>query len=217
MQIPFTISFSRTIKNKPNNYQGSTTTAPLPSQLRNQAPKTPRLPNQILQHHRRKAFDPHTQWKARTLHPRNQPLLPPARNEHPSSHSPTNYANKSSFLPGKSPISAKHTTLPIAPCPSPPSTRRALLSSEKPIAYSWTNKEDVKFVLGKWIEEVRVCLAEGVRKRRSLNDVQLDKESRRDFEIMRMRVGGWVPLWEGWRVEGGLVEISGLVSEKRQW
>lgn len=41
---------------------------------------------------------------------------------------------------------------------------------------------------------MRVCLAEGVRKRRSLNDVQLDKESRRDFEIMRMRVGGWVPL-----------------------
>lgn len=44
--------------------------------------------------------------------------------------------------------------------------------------------------MGKWIEEVRVYLAEGVRKHGSLNDIQLDKESRRDFEIMRVRVEG---------------------------
>ncbi|TLD35519.1 hypothetical protein E2P81_ATG01822 [Venturia nashicola] len=53
-------------------------------------------------------------------------------------------------------------------------------------------EEDVTFVVSKWIEELRIYLEEGVKKRRSLNNKQRDKESRRDFEVARVNVAGWV-------------------------
>lgn len=53
-------------------------------------------------------------------------------------------------------------------------------------------KHDVEYVAGNWPEELEVYLEEGIKKHISLTDRQLSKETRRDFEVVRVMVGRWV-------------------------
>ncbi|KAE9961128.1 hypothetical protein BLS_004114, partial [Venturia inaequalis] len=52
--------------------------------------------------------------------------------------------------------------------------------------------EDVAFIIGKWIEELKVFLEDMVKKLRSLNSAQPDKEGSREFETTEVKIAGWV-------------------------